>query len=43
MLACNTGATGDAFRFGYELLSRGNHGLGFHRAPWGESHSAAPA
>src|SRR5687768_3945921 len=41
VLAYNTATTGDAFLFGYELLWGANHGLGFHRAPWGVSHTAA--
>ena len=35
----NLQTTGDAFLFPYELLWGKSHGLGFHRAPWGEPHT----
>lgn len=39
VLAYNSLTTGDATLFGYELLWGPSHGLGFHRAPWGVTHS----
>jgi hypothetical protein len=41
VLAYNEATTGAATLFGYELLWGPSHGLGFHRAPWGVSHSPA--
>ena len=39
VLAYNRATTGDATLFGYELLWGASHGLGFHRAPWGVTHT----
>jgi len=39
VLAFNRATTGDATLFGYELLWGASHGLGFHQAPWGISHT----
>lgn len=41
VLAYNELTTGSATLFGYELLWGPSHGLGFHRAPWGVSHTPA--
>ena len=41
VLAYNRATTGDALLFGYELLWGASHGLGFHQAPWGISHTPA--
>lgn len=41
MLAYNCLTTGDATLFGYELLWGPSHGLGFHQAPWGVTHTPA--
>ncbi|MGH9661100.1 MAG: hypothetical protein ACRD96_21310, partial [Bryobacteraceae bacterium] len=41
VLAYNRATTGDATLFGYELLWGASHGLGFHQAPWGISHTPA--
>jgi hypothetical protein len=41
VLAYNAATTGDPFLFGYELLWGASHNLGFHRAPWGVSHTPA--
>lgn len=41
VLAYNRATTGDATLFGYELLWGASHGLGFHRAPWGVTHTPA--
>lgn len=35
----NLQATGNPLLFPYELLWGKSHGLGFHRAPWGEPHT----
>ncbi len=35
----NAQTTGHALLFPYELLWGKSHGLGFHRAPWGEPHT----
>jgi hypothetical protein len=40
-LAYNAATTGDPFLFGYELLWGASHGLGFHQAPWGVTHTPA--
>jgi hypothetical protein len=39
MLYVNVQTTGHPFKFGYEVLWGASHGLGFHEAPWGESHT----
>lgn len=39
VLAFNAATTGSATLFGYELLWGASHGLGFHQAPWGISHT----
>lgn len=39
MLAYNRATTGSATLFGYELLWGASHALGFHRAPWGGTHT----
>ena len=39
VLSYNAATTGDPFLFGYELLWGASHSLGFHRAPWGVSHT----
>ena len=41
VLAYNRATTGNATLFGYELLWGASHGLGFHRAPWGVTHTPA--
>jgi len=41
VLAYNVATTGAATLFGYELLWGASHGLGFHRAPWGVTHTPA--
>lgn len=41
VLAYNQATTGDPFLFGYELLWGASHGLGFHAAPWGITHTPA--
>lgn len=41
VLAYNRATTGAAMLFGYELLWGPSHGLGFHRAPWGVTHTPA--
>jgi hypothetical protein len=41
VLAYNAATTGDPLLFGYELLWGASHGLGFHRAPWGITHTPA--
>ena len=41
VLAYNAATTGDPTLFGYELLWGASHGLGFHRAPWGVTHTPA--
>jgi hypothetical protein len=41
VLAYNTATTGSATLFGYELLWGASHGLGFHAAPWGVTHTPA--
>jgi hypothetical protein len=41
VLAYNAATTGDPLLFGYELLWGPSHGLGFHRAPWGVTHTPA--
>lgn len=41
VLLYNQATTGSATLFGYELLWGSSHGLGFHRAPWGLSHTPA--
>ena len=39
VLAYNAATTGNPLLFGYELLWGASHGLGFHRAPWGATHT----
>lgn len=39
LLTVQQAMTGSAFRFGYEVEWGANVGLGFHGAPWGESHT----
>jgi hypothetical protein len=39
VLAYNLATTGRATLFGYELLWGASHGLGFHQAPWGVTHT----
>lgn len=39
VLAYNAATTGSATLFGYELLWGASHGLGFHQAPWGVTHT----
>jgi hypothetical protein len=39
LLAFNAATTGHPMVFGYELLWGASHGLGFHQAPWGISHT----
>ncbi len=39
MLYVNVQTTGHPLKFGYEVLWGASHGLGFHEAPWGESHT----
>jgi hypothetical protein len=41
VLAYNAATTGGATLFGYELLWGASHGLGFHQAPWGVTHTPA--
>lgn len=41
MLVVNARTTGSPFLFGYEVLWGADHGLGFHRAPWGDVHTPA--
>lgn len=41
LLAYNLATTGQATLFGYELLWGASHGLGFHQAPWGITHTPA--
>ena len=41
VLAYNASTTGDPLLFGYELLWGASHSLGFHRAPWGVTHTPA--
>ena len=41
VLAYNAATTGDPTLFGYELLWGASHGLGFHSAPWGVTHTPA--
>jgi len=41
VLLYNRATTGSATLFGYELLWGSRHGLGFHQAPWGVSHTPA--
>jgi dolichyl-phosphate-mannose-protein mannosyltransferase len=41
LLAFNVSTTGQPFLFGYELLWGKSHALGFHRAPWGITHTPA--
>jgi hypothetical protein len=40
-VAYNVATTGSATLFGHDLLWGASHGLGFHRAPWGVSHTPA--
>lgn len=35
----NLNTTGSILQFGYEALWGSSHGLGFHAAPWGDSHT----
>lgn len=39
VFAFNAATTGSATLFGYELLWGASHGLGFHQAPWGMTHT----
>lgn len=39
VFAFNAATTGHPLLFGYELLWGASHGLGFHQAPWGISHT----
>ena len=39
VLAFNAATTGNPTLFGYELLWGASHNLGFHRAPWGATHT----
>lgn len=41
VLAYNDATTGSPTLFGYELLWGASHGLGFHQAPWGVTHTPA--
>jgi len=41
LLWVNAQTTGSPLLFGYELLWGASHGLGFHTAPWGLSHTPA--
>lgn len=41
VLAYNAATTGSPMLFGYELLWGTSHNLGFHRAPWGVTHTPA--
>lgn len=41
LLWINTQTTGSPLLFGYELLWGASHGMGFHAAPWGLSHTPA--
>jgi hypothetical protein len=41
MLWFNARTSGRAFQFGYDALWGPRHGLGFHAAPWGPSHTKA--
>lgn len=41
VLAYNAATTGHPTLFGYELLWGASHGLGFHQAPWGVTHTPA--
>jgi hypothetical protein len=41
MMVVNASTTGSPLRFGYQVLWGDWHTLGFHRAPWGESHTPA--
>lgn len=40
-LLYNARTTGDPLLFGYEMLWGPSHGLGFHAAPWGVTHTPA--
>lgn len=39
LLYVNAQQTGQATRFGYDLLWGAGHGLGFHESPWGPAHT----
>ncbi|MGQ0765305.1 MAG: hypothetical protein ACT4OZ_06535 [Gemmatimonadota bacterium] len=39
LLLYNRATTGDVFLFAYELQWGKEHGLGFHRSPWGQLHT----
>jgi len=39
MLWANAATTGDALRFGYDVLWGAGHSLGFHSSPWGPMHT----
>jgi hypothetical protein len=41
LLGFNASTTGQPFLFGYEMLWGKSHALGFHRAPWGITHTPA--
>lgn len=41
LLWVNARTTGSPLLFGYDLLWGRNHGLGFHSAPWGATHTPA--
>jgi hypothetical protein len=41
LLAYNVATTGSATLSGYEMLWGASHGLGFHQAPWGVTHTPA--
>jgi len=41
LLWANANQTGDPFLFGYQVLWGNTQALGFHAAPWGETHTPA--
>ena len=41
MMWVNANTTGHPLQFGYTLLWGSGHGVGFHAAPWGQSHTPA--
>ena len=41
MMWVNANTTGHPLQFGYTVLWGPGHGIGFHKAPWGQSHTPA--
>jgi hypothetical protein len=41
MMLVNANTTGHPLQFGYTVLWGPGHGIGFHKAPWGQSHTPA--